>query len=451
MSGADTIFALATPPGVSALAMIRLSGPGVLAALAALAPQEQMFKPRYATLATLTDPATNQKLDHALVTFFQGPHSFTGEDVAELSLHGGRAVVAGVMATLAALPNLRPAEPGEFTRRAFLNHKLDLTEAEAVADLIHAETTLQRAQALAQLGGSLKTLYDRWRDLAIHTAAYIAAHLDFPDEDLPTDLIDRIRPDLATLITEIAAHLDDGRVGEIVRDGARVVILGAPNVGKSSLLNALARREAAIVSPHAGTTRDTIDVHLDIQGFPVTLTDTAGLRLGALGTEAQDQIEAIGIARALDRAKGADLKIALFDAAALPALDPETRAYLDAQTIVVASKIDQVSSFPPVVDGHDVIGVSTQTGQGIEALLTRIRAHLYDNFAHADGAVITRARHRAALADAHAALVRAGVTSAPELVAEELRVATDALSRLSGRIDVEDLLDVIFRDFCIGK
>lgn len=446
-----TIYALATPPGVGALAIIRLSGPGTKAALSALAGQQKVFTPRFATLACLTDPASGVTLDQALITFFEGPYSFTGEDVAELSLHGGRAVVQGVLSALAALPDLRLAEPGEFTRRAFLNHKLDLTEAEAVADLIHAETALQRTQALAQLGGSLKDLYDRWRDDLIHAAAYIEAHLDFPDEDLPDTLMDHVWPKLTELTRAIARHLDDKGRGEIIRDGFNVVILGAPNVGKSSLLNTLARREAAIVSPVAGTTRDLIDIHLDLDGYPVTLTDTAGLRPDELSSHGQDQVEVIGIARALDRARHAHLKIVMFDAGSLPNLDPYALNQIDETALVVLNKIDTSDDYPQVIKDQPVIPVSIQNGTGIDGLIDALKSRMVDLFGVYEGVTLTRARHRAALTDCHVALVQAQQVYAPELVAEELRGAIASLSRLTGRIDVENLLDVIFHDFCIGK
>lgn len=444
----DTIFALATPPGMAALAIIRLSGPAVADVLNALT--HKSFIPRQATLTHLRHPENNDMIDHALVTFFQGPHSFTGEDMAEFSVHGGRAVVQAMLDVLSVMPNCRLAEPGEFTRRAFLHHKLDLTEAEAIADLIHAETILQRRQALEQLNGSLKTLYDQFRDDLIHAAAYIEAHLDFPDEDLPPDLLLKNRPTLERLKEQISTHLDDGGRGEIIRDGVQVVIMGAPNVGKSSLLNALAKRDVAIVSPHAGTTRDLIDVHLDLGGYPVILTDTAGLRPDQLSGEGQDQIEAIGIERALARANMAHFKIVLFDAGDQTP-DPHALALLDQNTILVMNKIDLHRDYPKTITGHDVIGLSVQTGQGLDALVQKLTTQIATKFGTHEGATLTRARHRAALQDCTAALERAFKLNEPELVAEELRVGITALARITGRIDVEDLLDVIFHDFCIGK
>lgn len=446
---ADTIYALATPPGRGALAIVRLSGPhvpDVLTALCGAVPPA-----RHAKLAKISDPATGDILDHAVVTYFKGPASFTGEDVAELSLHGGRAVIAAVIAAVAAQPHTRQAEPGEFTKRAFIHHKMDLTEAEAVADLIHAETAMQRRQALQQLGGSLHTLYDTWRDRLIKSCAYIEAHLDFPDEDLPTDLVDYVRPALRELSAELAAHLGDNRRGEILRDGARVVILGAPNAGKSSLLNALAARDVAIVSEHAGTTRDVIDVHLDLSGYPVILTDTAGLRPDDLGNSASDTIEAEGIRRAFESARGADLKIVLFDGLSLDEPDVHSLALIDDASIVVINKCDRIDDVPAMIADHPALRISAMTGFGIDELMSTITARLNDLMGGFEGASLTRARHREAIAICHASIDAALGIGDIVLLAEELRYAINALGRITGRVDVEDLLDIIFRDFCIGK
>jgi tRNA modification GTPase len=276
----ETIFALATAPGRAGVAVVRVSGPKTALVLKAFTGNDS-FRPRVASLRTLRDPRNREALDDALVLWFPGPRSFTGEDVAELHLHGGRAVVAGVVEALGALPGLRVAEPGEFTRRAFENGKLDLTAAEGLADLVDAETSAQRRQALRQMEGALGRVYEGWRERLTRALAHIEADIDFPDEDLPTGVADAVRPVLDTLVAEIQAHLEDGRRGERLREGLHIAIVGAPNAGKSSLLNALARREAAIVSARAGTTRDVIEVHLDLGGFPVVLADTAGLREAA--------------------------------------------------------------------------------------------------------------------------------------------------------------------------
>ena len=436
-----TIFALATAPGRAGVAVVRVSGPETSSALKALAGND-LPRPRVASLRTLRDPRNGEALDDALVLWFPAPKSFTGEDVAELHLHGGRAVVAGVIEALAALPGLRVAEPGEFTRRAFENGKLDLTAAEGLADLVDAETGAQRRQALRQMEGALGRLYEGWRERLTRALAHIEADIDFPDEDLPSGVADAVRPELDRLAAEIRAHLDDGRRGERLREGLHIAIVGAPNAGKSSLLNALARREAAIVSARAGTTRDVIEVHLDLGGFPVVLADTAGLR------DAADEIEEEGIRRALDRAARADVKIAVFDATEAP--DAATRGLIDADTVVVLNKTD-LAPPAPAVDGVPAIAVSARTGAGLRELEGRLAAFSADRLAGTGAPALTRARHRTALEECREALARALTAPLPELAAEDVRLASRALGRITGRVDVEDLLDVIFRDFCIGK
>ncbi|WP_085557253.1 tRNA uridine-5-carboxymethylaminomethyl(34) synthesis GTPase MnmE [Azospirillum agricola] len=440
-----TIFALATAPGRSGVAVVRVSGPASGDALAALT-RRPPPEPRRAVLASLRDPATGDALDDALVLRFAAPASFTGEDVVELHLHGGRAVVSGVIEALSAQPGLRLAEPGEFTRRAFENGKLDLTEAEAVADLIGAETTAQRRQALRQMEGALGRLYEGWRDRLTRSLAHIEADIDFADEDLPGGVADAVRPVVETLVAEIARHLDDGGRGERLREGLHIAIVGAPNAGKSSLLNALARRDAAIVSARAGTTRDVIEVHLDLGGYPVVLADTAGLREAAA-----DEVEEEGIRRARDRAMRADVKIAVFDASALPDLDPATVALIDADTVVVVNKSDLSGAPVPVIAGVTPVLLSARNGDGLAELEKRLTAFSADRLAVGSTPSLTRARHRAALDECRTALLRALSAPLPELAAEDIRLASRALGRITGRVDVEDLLDIIFRDFCIGK
>ncbi len=440
-----TIFALATAPGRSGVAVVRVSGPGAGTALGALTGRP-LPRPREATRARLHAPATGERLDEALVLWFPAPRSFTGEDVAELHLHGGRAVVAGVIEALAALPGLRVAEPGEFTRRAFENGKLDLTEAEAVADLVDAETAAQRRQALRQMEGALGALYEGWRQRLTRALAHIEADIDFPDEDLPGGVAAAARPVLADLAAEIAAHLDDRGRGERLREGLHVAIVGAPNAGKSSLLNALARREAAIVSARAGTTRDVIEVHLDLGGYPVVLADTAGLREAAA-----DEVEEEGIRRALDRAARADVTIAVFDALALPALDPATLALVGSDSLVVLNKTDVSGAVPAEVGGREAIALSARSGAGLPRLEERLTAFVGERLSAGGTPALTRARHRAALEECRDALARALTAPLPEMAAEDVRLASRALGRITGRVDVEDLLDVIFRDFCIGK
>ncbi|MBK1836482.1 tRNA uridine-5-carboxymethylaminomethyl(34) synthesis GTPase MnmE [Azospirillum sp. YIM B02556] len=439
-----TIYALATAPGRSSVAVVRISGPGAGSALAALTGRP-LPMPRRAVLTKLRNPKTGDALDDALILRFVAPASFTGEDVVELHLHGGRAVVTGVIEALATLPGLRLAEPGEFTRRAFENGKLDLTEAEAVADLIDAETTAQRRQALRQMEGALGKLYDGWRERLTRALAHIEADIDFAEDDLPGGVADAVRPVIAGLAGEIAAHLNDGGRGERLREGLHIAIVGAPNAGKSSLLNALARRDAAIVSARAGTTRDIIEVHLDLGGYPVVLADTAGLREAAA-----DEVEEEGIRRARDRAARADVKVAVFDATTLPDLDPATLDLIDRDTVVVFNKTDLAKAADLRPD-LSPIAVSAQTGAGLKLLEDKLTAYSADRLAIGSTPSLTRARHREALTECRESLLRALEAPLPELAAEDVRLASRALGRITGRVDVEDLLDVIFRDFCIGK
>lgn len=435
MPASNTIFALSSAPGVGAIALVRLSGPHALAALQQLSGKDG-FTPRMAVRTELKSGP--HILDDAVAIYFAAPNSFTGEDVVELNLHGGRAVVQGVLDALGKIEGLRLAEPGEFTRRAFENHKLDLTQAEAIADLIHAETALQRAQALGQLGGALSNLYHSWAARLTKLLAYAEAEIDFPDEDLPDDINARTSPDINALITELQNHLNDARRGERLRDGVQIAIIGAPNAGKSTLLNALAQRDVAIVTEIAGTTRDVIEVHLDLGGYPVTLLDTAGLRA------TDDIVEAEGIRRAEARAKSADLKLCLFDSRKEP--DSATHAFIDENTITVLTKNDLAQS------GIRGVDISASTGKGIDALLAEITARLEKIFyTPRDAPSLTRARHREAVEETLSSLQRAIAAPSAELIAEDLRLALRALGRITGRVDVEDLLDKIFRDFCIGK
>jgi tRNA modification GTPase len=404
----------------------------------------------------LRDSATGETLDDGLLLWFPAPNSFTGEDMAELQVHGSRAVLAGLMRALGGL-GLRLAEPGEFTRRAFLNGKLDLLEAEAIADLTAAETEAQRRQARRQLDGALGAVYRGWRDRLLHMLAYLEALIDFPDEDLPPEIEARLDGDIRDLAGEIARHLADGHRGERLRDGIMVAILGPPNAGKSSILNKIARRDAAITSAVPGTTRDVVEVAIDLDGYPVILADTAGLR------ETSDPIEQEGLRRALSRAEEAELRLYVFDATD-PAQADGAGAWPGPDTILVANKTDllhrPLRNPSPASGGGkgggepvETLGgmpVSALTGAGIDDLLTTLGERVAHNFC-IEAPVLTRARHREALEDARAALARARDALLPELRAEDLRLALRSLGRITGAVDVEDLLDVIFRDFCIGK
>lgn len=375
-------------------------------------------------------------MDHGLALWFPAPASFTGEDVLELQGHGGRAVVAGVLEAVLAVDGVRLAEPGEFTRRAFDNRKLDLTEVEALADLIAAETAHQARLALQQGSGALSRQADAWRQRVIRLLAHAEAAIDFVDEPLPEDLAASALAEAAVLADDIERALDRSHRAERLRRGLQVAIVGPPNVGKSSLLNRLAERDVAIVSPVAGTTRDVVEVHLDLNGWPVTLADTAGLR------DTVDPVEQEGVRRSAARMASADLVLLLRDASATIAGDAITPP---GPVIHVATKIDLAPS-PP-----GWLGVSSATGAGLAGLLAEIEDHAARLLETGSDPSFGRERHRHALGDAMGALRRATVAALPELAAEDLRHAAHALGRIAGRVDVEDLLDLVFSEFCIGK
>mgnify|MGYP000156250606 FL=1 len=459
----DTIFAPSTAPGRAGIAVVRLSGPGTAAALRALG-GDPLPAPRRAALRRIADPANggaiDRVIDRGLVLWFPGPASFTGEDLGELHLHGGRAVIAAALEALARLPGLRPAEPGEFTRRAFDNGKLDLTAVEGLADLIDAETEAQRRQALRQMEGGLARRCGDWAARLTRVLAHFEAAIDFVEEELPAELGAGALAEAGAVGREIATALEDHHRGERLREGLSAVILGAPNAGKSSLLNALAQREAAIVSETAGTTRDIVEVHLDLGGYPVTLADTAGLRALEEDEGPQAAIERAGMARARDRAERADITLLLVDLEAALAdatvLDG-VAALHDHRSLVLLNKADlcpaaAVERLTAEVDDWDPLVISARSGAGLDRVLARLVAMAGESFGGAEAAAgITRLRHRRALEECREALARAEAAELPELVAEELRLALRALGRVTGRVDVEDLLDIVFSDFCIGK
>ena len=521
----DTIFALSSGRPPAAIAVVRVSGPSAGAALKALI--GKLPAPREAALARMRDPQSEETIDQALALWFPGPHSETGEDVAELQLHGGRAVIAATLSALARLPGLRPAEAGEFTRRAFQNGKLDLTAVEGLADLVLAETEGQRRQALRQLQGVLGNRAEGWRQRLIQALALTEAGIDFSDEgDVPQDLLASALAIARELEVEIAAALADGSRGERLRDGLVVAIAGPPNAGKSTLLNRLARREAAIVSPYAGTTRDVIEVHLDLAGWPVTLLDTAGIR------ETGDPVEMEGVRRARERAEAADLVLWVVDAGQAGAKNAAAEGAAKAVAVpgagqgaeaggagsrreefvevsasgrlaavgiaradsrqappiwLIRNKIDAAAErselkvnsasrseqiYTPnaslkqkvnkkLIEKNEMrtkyehkFSISALMGDGFEDLLQHLTRQAEVFLTGSESALITRQRHRHALEETLAALRRAQtaeVSAKEDLLAEELRLAARALGRLTGRVDVEDILDVIFRDFCIGK
>jgi tRNA modification GTPase len=450
-----TIFALSSGRPPAAIAVVRVSGPQAGVALEKLT--GRMPEPRRAVLVRVRDPASGEVIDEALALWFPAPHSETGEDVAELQLHGGRAVIAAVLDALGAIKGFRLAEPGEFTRRAFENGRLDLTAVEGLADLVAAETPAQRRQAFRQLKGLIGDRAEAWRRRLIEALALVEARIDFSDEaDVPEDLIGPAIGAARQLRDEIAAALADKGRGERLRDGLVVAIAGPPNAGKSTLFNRLARREAAIVSPYAGTTRDIIEVHLEFDGYPVTLLDTAGIR------EASDPVEQEGVRRARGRAADADLVLWVTDLSARGGATDEHPAHFPNSDVwLIENKADlAVGGVGGSRGGSDEyqfnVSISAMTGEGTETLVGALSAFVKTYFASSDSVIVTRARHRRALEDTVAALDRAAAQAAKsaapeELIAEELRAAATTLGRLTGRVDVEDILDVIFRDFCIGK
>jgi tRNA modification GTPase len=450
----NSIFALSSGRPPAAIAVVRVSGAQAGAALKALI--GRVPEPRRATLARVREATSGEIIDEGLALWFPAPHSETGEDVAELQLHGGQAVVAGVLDALGKIEGCRLAEPGEFTRRAFENGKLDLTEVEGVADLIAAETQAQRQQAFRQLKGLIGDRAEAWRRRLIEALALVEARIDFSDEaDVPENLVEPALHAARQLGDEIAACLADSGRGERLREGLVVAIAGPPNAGKSTLLNRLARREAAIVSPYPGTTRDVIEVHLDLAGYPVTLLDTAGIR------DSDDPVEQEGVRRARERAAMADLVLWVSDASAAADTAQNSVAGLShAEVWSLRNKIDVVSESAcnrtesGVKEGVSrSFTMSAMTGLGMDAVVAALTAYAANYFAATETALITRARHRRALEETVAALERARREGEgrEEVIAEELRSAATTLGRLTGRVDVEDILDVIFRDFCIGK
>jgi tRNA modification GTPase len=482
----ETIYALSSGRPPAAIAVVRISGPRAGDALKALS--GKIPPPRKATLARIRG-RDGDILDAALALWFPGPQSETGEDVVELQLHGGRAVITAVLGALSQLAGLRPAEAGEFTRRAFENGKLDLTAVEGLADLVMAETEGQRRQAFRQMAGALGNRAENWRAQLIQALALVEARIDFSDEaDVPQDLVTPALQIARCLEGEIASALADGGRGERMREGLVVAIAGPPNAGKSTLLNRIAKREAAIVSPYAGTTRDVIEVHLDLGGLPVTLLDTAGIR------ETDDPVELEGVRRAQARARSADLVLWVVDAGSSLAersLPKAEKSRGVPPAWLVRNKIDLIQSDKvrnelddqsnrnnepslrtnntltnvvnkSLIDRSELefnwseleFDISAVTGSGLAQFLAQLTHYAEHFLSGGESALLTRERHRRSLEDVLAALRRAlgnKRVGQEDLLAEDLRIAARALGRLTGRVDVEDILDVIFRDFCIGK
>ncbi|ORX45660.1 tRNA modification GTPase TrmE [Hesseltinella vesiculosa] len=468
----DTIYALSTSPGKAGVAVVRISGPDATEVLSKMT-MRNAYEPRRAYFRRIHHPLTGNLLDKGLVLFFPGPNSFTGEDIIELQIHGGNAVVKGVLGALGSIPSFRMAEPGEFAKRSFDNNKLDLTELEGLADLLNAETEMQRKLALRQAEGGLRVPFESWRNQIIHCMALTEAVIDFgEDENIEEGVLMDVNENIKQLRATIVHHLDDQHAGEIVRNGLHIAIMGPPNAGKSSFLNRLAKREAAIVSDIPGTTRDIVEVTMDLQGYPVIMSDTAGLRIS------DDQVEMEGVKRAQARAAVADIKICLLP---LPSLKPTqdlnslqmdamVQQIIDDQTILLLNKQDlllQDGQHPnvtlqPLFDhiqamtgAKKVYAISCETGQGIDSFLKDLVQDLEAKLrpSLANPIIVTQARHRQHLENCVASMDAYLQLPEEEIVlgAEELRQAANALGRITGRIDVEDILDALFSQFCIGK
>lgn len=443
-----TIYALSTVFGKSGVAVIRVSGDKATDVISLMTDiKKTELKPRYAYFSSVKDSVSHETLDKALVLYFKAPHSFTGEDIVEVQCHGSQAVLSSVLASLSKLDGFRLAEAGEFSRRAFYNHKMDLTEAEGLADLIDAETSEQQKYAIRQMEGGLKNLYDGWREELLKVCAYLEAYIDFPDENIPESIKDSILNTVFKLAKAIDEHLYNSNYGERLREGFRVVIAGPANAGKSSLLNTIVKRKAAIVSDIAGTTRDAVDVNLSIKGYPVIFTDTAGIR------EASDVVERQGIEIALDKIKDADLVIALFDGTVdTPAIFDKIKKESKNKLLYVANKSDKLTfeQCSKLKDAGCFL-ISAKQNQGVDELMNYVGDKIAQNFTSDSNILITRARYREALNECVENLRRFNFDKEIELSAEDVRLAARALGKITGRIEVDEILDKIFGSFCIGK
>ena len=443
-----TIYALSTVLGKSGVAVIRISGSkafDVVRLMTSLKTDE--IKPRYAYFVKLKDIAGQQILDKCLLLYFKAPNCFTGEDIIELHTHGSRAVISAVLNNLSRIPDFRMAEPGEFSKRAFYNQKMDLTEAEGLADLIDAETEAQQKYALRQMEGNLKNLYEDWREKLVNIMAHLEAYIDFPDEEIPENIVSEMNNTVFKLKNEIKEHLSSDNIGERLREGFRVVIVGRPNAGKSSLLNAIAKRDVVIVSDIAGTTRDAIDVHLDLNGYPVIITDTAGIR------ETEEAIERQGVEIAYRKIEDADLLLCLYDASqdTVQVFEKIEKTFKN-KMIYIANKSDNLTKEQcSEIKKQGITLISVKQQQGIDIVLNKISAVINDKFTSNSNLLITRARYREALNEALRSLDLFNLNKEIELSAEDIRLAAREIGKITGRIEVDEILDKIFGSFCIGK
>ena len=442
-----TIYALSSGLGVSGIAVIRISGPETKNILTKIT-GKALPNPRKATLRKINKINTNELIDEGLVIWFPGPQSYTGEDMAEFQVHGSRAVIEAILDELSNLKNSRLAEPGEFTRIALTNGRLNLLKAESIGDLISSETEIQRQQALRGMSGDSLEIYLNWRNKLIKALANIEAKIDFPDEDLPKNILDEIKNEIEKIKLEINKNLDDQKVGERIRDGFKIAIVGPPNAGKSSLLNYLSRRDAAIVSETAGTTRDVIETHLNLNGYPVVISDTAGIR------ESNEEIEKKGIKLALKKAENADLNIIV--------IEPKSGYFagflkdlVSSKSILVFNKSDLgIDNIPREFEKFKPIYISIKKENNLNLLIEEIKQRLKNQFINSEDILITRKRHRINLEECVKYLEsfsEKDLSKDFEKAAEDLRLATRYLGKIVGKVDVEEILDSIFNDFCIGK
>ena len=443
-----TIYALSTVFGKSGVAVIRISGAKAFEVISQMTDLDvSKIVSRKMYLTKFYNPVSRETLDNSLLVAFKSPASFTGEDTVEINCHGSKAVIKSFLAALSVLPDFRLAEPGEFSRRSFYNGKMDLTEADGLADLIDAETSLQQKVALQQMGGNLFNLYNDWRSRLVSVLSYIEAYIDFPDENIPEDTVFKIENGVFKISEEIEKHIQDNKIEERLRDGFKVVIAGPTNAGKSSLINAIVKRNVAIVSDIAGTTRDVIETYVDIQGFPVIFSDTAGLR------ETTDEIEQIGVKLAKDKIAEADFCLFMFDASVdTPEIFSEYVNKIDVPYLFVANKMDKISEDKK----NDLIKkgcalISAKESKNISALTEAIYKTFQDMYEKGTAQLITRQRYKEALGECLQNLSRFNLHKEIELAAEDIRLACRAIGKITGQVEVDEILDKIFSSFCIGK
>ena len=442
-----TIYALSTGPGISGIAIIRVSGEDTDKVIKLLT-NKPLPVPRVATLRKINKIDTSELIDEGIILWFPGPQSYTGEDMAELHIHGSKAVIEALHLSISKVENCRLAEPGEFTRLAFQNEKINLLKAESIADLISSETEMQRKQAVKIMNGKSSDIFETLRKKLLKILSHVEAKIDFPDENLPEDISNDIKKISKEVFLKIEKILDDQKVGERIREGFKIAIVGPTNVGKSSLLNHLSNRDAAIVSEVAGTTRDVVEIHLNIDGYPVIVSDTAGIR------ESKDLIEKKGIKLALDRAESADLKLIVIDAKN-PNFTAELKQLMDENAILVINKSDLLNkSLSPDIKSYDHVLISVTKKLKIDKLISRIKDKLKNKFVNSEDILITRQRHRQHLEKCLEYLKvfeEKNEANDFDKAAEDLRLATRHLGMIVGKVDVEEILGSIFNDFCIGK